>query len=247
MTSMANETNKLDEIASAAASADHRHANYKPFGHFWGSAYFTKWAVISHALFELGLEEGATILDVGVGVGWTTTFLAESGFVPTGVDIAPASVTVSRRRAERYNTSARFEVADMDTLELGATYDAVLVFDALHHSTRQREVITRLARHVKPGGWVLFGEPTWLHAISPGARRTTKEAGWVERGIVLRTLRRDCLAAGLADFRRFYEGTSPFTARGRGFAWQLLRLVGAQVNTSPATSLWVAARRGQDG
>lgn len=247
MPSIENEPNKQDEIASAAASVDQRHANYKPFGQFWGSSSFTKWAAISHALFELGLKEGATILDVGTGVGWTTIFLAESGFEATGVDIAPASVMVSRRRAERYSAPARFEVADMDMLDLGTTYDAVLVYDALHHSLRQREVVTRLAAHVKPGGWVLFGEPSWLHAISPHARRTAKEVGWVERGIVLRTLKRDCRNAGLTEFRRFYEGTAPYCARGTGLAWQLLRLVGAQLNVSPGTSLWVAARRPPGG
>jgi len=133
----------------------------------------------------------------------------------------------------------------MDTLDLGTTFDAVLVFDALHHTVRQREVIRRLAQHVDPGGWVLFGEPSWLHAISPNARRTTKEVGWVERGIVLRTLKRDCRHAGLTDFRRFYEGTSPFSSRATGFAWELARLVGAQINVSPRTSVWLAARRGR--
>ena len=244
MDSSSREPNKLREMETAAENADDRHASYKPFGEFWGSVYFTKWAAISHALFELGLREGATILDVGVGGGWTTLFLAETGFVPTGIDIAPASIAVARRRAERYHADVRFEVADMDTLDLGETFDAALIFDALHHTVRQREVVRRVARHVRPGGWVLFGEPSWLHAISPEARMTTKEAGWVERGIFLRTLKHDCRLAGLTEFRRFYEGTSPF-ARGIGsFLWQLGRLVGAQVQVSPRTSIWLAAKKG---
>jgi 2-polyprenyl-3-methyl-5-hydroxy-6-metoxy-1,4-benzoquinol methylase len=241
--SVASEQNKLHEIAGGAASVDLRIANYKPFGRFWGSSYFTKWAVISHALFDLGLQEGQTILDVGVGGGWTTIFLSETGFQATGVDIAPGHVAVGRRRADRYGAAARFEIADMDTLDLGTAFDAVLVFDALHHTMRQREVVKRLARHVKPGGWILFGEPSWMHAISPHARRMSKELGWVERGIFLRTLKRDCRDAGLTEFRRFYEGTAPFTTRVSGFAWELARLVGAQFNVSPQTSLWLAARR----
>ena len=230
-------------MASAEASMDARHANHKPFGEFWGSQYFTKWAVIAHALFDLGLREGDTILDVGVGSGWTTVFLAESGFRATGIDIAPANVVVSRRRAQRYGAPAEFEVADMDTLDLGRTFDAVLVFDALHHSTRQREVIERLAQHVRPGGWVLFGEPSWLHAVSWRARRTARDTGWVERGVSVRRLKKDCEAAGLGQFRRYYEGTSPYGARFRGFSWELARLVGAQVTISPATSIWLGAQR----
>jgi 2-polyprenyl-3-methyl-5-hydroxy-6-metoxy-1,4-benzoquinol methylase len=243
MDSISREPNKRREIETATAHADARHANYKPFGEFWGSEYFTKWATISFALFDLGLREGATILDVGVGGGWTTVFLAETGFVPTGIDIAPANISVGRRRAERYQAGARFEIADMDTLDLGTTFDAALIFDSLHHTMRQREVVARVAQHLKPGGWVLFGEPSWLHAISPHARRTTKELGWVERGIVLRTLKRDCRAAGLSGFRRFHEGTSPFSRGIGSFLWQFGRLVGAQMNVSPHTSVWLAARK----
>jgi 2-polyprenyl-3-methyl-5-hydroxy-6-metoxy-1,4-benzoquinol methylase len=178
-----------------------------------------------------------------MGTGWTTVFLAETGFRPTGVDIAPASVEVGRRRAERCGVSAHFAVADMDTLDTGETYDAVLVFDALHHSARQREVVGRIASHLKPGGWVLFGEPSWLHSISLSARRTSKDAGWIERGISVRKLKADCQLAGLGEFRRFYEGTSPFSPGPRRFLWELGRLAGAQVNVSPQTSVWLAARR----
>jgi 2-polyprenyl-3-methyl-5-hydroxy-6-metoxy-1,4-benzoquinol methylase len=237
------EPNKLREMETAAASADDRHANFKPFGRRWGAQYFTKWAVISHALFDLGLDDGATILDVGTGTGWTTVFLAETGFVPTGIDIAPASVTVGQRRATRYGASAEFRAADMDRFDLGQTFDAVLVFDALHHSERQRDVVERLAQHMKPGGWVLFGEPSWLHGFSPHARRTARDEGWIERGVSLRKLKTDCRAAGLNEFRRFYEGTSPFTPGKGRFLWQTGRLLGAQVNVSPKTSLWLAARK----
>jgi len=238
-----DEPNKRREIESAALSADEPHSHSKPFGRFWGSHYFTKWAAISHSLYELGLEEGSTVLDVGMGTGWTTVFLAESGFRATGVDIAPASVRVGQRRAQRSGVDAAFKVADMDTLEMGETYDAVLVFDALHHSTRQSEVVRRVAEHLKPGAWVLFGEPSWLHSISLSARRTSNDLGWIERGISVRQLKSDCRRVGLGEFRRFYEGTAPFTPGLGRFCWEVGRLLGAQVNVSPQTSVWLAARK----
>ncbi len=161
------EVSKRREIQTAEASKDEWRTHHKPFGPEWGSAYWGKWQTISYALYELGLTHGATILDVGMGTGWTTVFLAESGFAPTGVDIAPASVEVGRRRARRYSAQADFVTADMDVLDLDHTFDAVLVFDALHHSTRQAQVVAGVARHVAPGGWILFGEPSWLHTLSP--------------------------------------------------------------------------------
>jgi SAM-dependent methyltransferase len=235
------EPNKLAEIATAEASKHEIKGLRKPFGDPWGHQYWGKWQTIAFALNALGIPEGATVLDVGVGVGWTTLFLAESGYRATGVDIAPATIEIAIARAQRIGVQAEFVVADMDTLELDRRFDAVLVFDALHHTTRQTTVVNRIANHLAPSAWVLFGEPSWLHGISPGARRTTKDLGWVERGVRISSLKSDCAASGLGNFRRFYEGTSPY-ASPRGFAWQLARLIGARVTCAPQMSVWIAAQ-----
>jgi 2-polyprenyl-3-methyl-5-hydroxy-6-metoxy-1,4-benzoquinol methylase len=239
--SIGREPNKLDEIATAEASRHEIKAQRKPFGEPWGHAYWGKWQTIVFALDALAIAEGATILDIGVGGGWTTLFLAEAGYRATGLDIAPAHIAVATARADRIGASAEFVVADMDTLELGRRFDAALVFDALHHSTRQAAVVARVAAHLNPGGWVLFGEPSWLHGISPAARRVSKELGWVERGVRVRALKRDCAASGLGNFRRFYEGTAPHAAP-RELVWQIARLVGARLTCSPQMSIWIAAQ-----
>lgn len=235
--------NKLDEIASAEASKNDPRVGTKPFGSEWGSDYWGKWQTISYALYSLGIEKGATVLDVGMGVGWTTVFLAESGFRPTGIDIAPASAVIASARAARYHTVIDSVAADMDDFDLGRSFDAALVFDALHHSVRPADVVARIATHLKPGAWVLFGEPSWLHSISPHARRTSKSEGWVERGIRVRALKRDCEAAGLGDFRRFYEGTNPHSGRAVDFAYQASRVFAARLASAPQMSVWLAARR----
>src|SRR5207253_179922 len=108
---------------------------------------------------------------------------------------------------------ADFVVADMEEMALEQEFDGALVFDALHHTTRQRIVVANIARHLRPNGWVLFGEPSWLHTISPAARRTHRNLGWIERGISISGLKRDCRAAGLGSFRRFFEGTRPYENR----------------------------------
>jgi 2-polyprenyl-3-methyl-5-hydroxy-6-metoxy-1,4-benzoquinol methylase len=239
------EPNKRAEIASHERDMRERPAVWsKPFHREWHSDLWTKWAVVDHALGTLGVGAGARVLDVGCGPGWTSLFLAEAGHRVLGIDIAPAHVEIGRARARRWGCSQlRFEQADMDAFALDELFDAVLVFEALHHSARQRQVVANIARHLAPGGWVLFGEPSLLHAVSPGARRVQREAGWIERGISVRRLRRDCAAAGLGELRRFHEGTAPYETRGRGFAWQLLRLAAANVAFAPQTSVWLAARR----
>jgi SAM-dependent methyltransferase len=134
-------------------------------------------------------------------------------------------------------------VAPMEDFDLRQSFDVVLVFDALHHSESPERVVRAMARHLKPGGWAIFGEPSWLHYISPEAQRTTRELGWIERGIPLSRLRRWCTAAGLRNSTRYYEGTGPYSGRLRGFAWQLVRLASANLWVAPQASIWLAAQK----
>ena len=219
---------------------------HKPFGwsHGWGHDNFVWWATVVEMLHRLEIPAGARVLDVGCGPGWSTVFLAEAGCKATGVDIVPANVEVARRRAERWGVDATFEVADAESLNLGREFDAALVMAALHHSRRQADFVAGVARHLRPGGWALFGEPSWLHRFSPHARRTTRDLGWVERGITVRALRRDCRRAGLGEFRRFRQGTAPYESGLRPFVAQLTRLIGAQVAVAPQAQIWMAARKG---
>jgi SAM-dependent methyltransferase len=215
----------------------------KPFGTYWGSSYWTKWATIAYALEHLEVEPDARVLDVGCGSGWTSLFLAEAGYRPLGLDISTATIQTAAGRARRWGVKADFAVGDMDQFEIGEKFDAALVFDALHHSTRPAAVVGNVARHLEPGGWVLFGEPSVLHAWSPGARRASREQGWIERGVSVRRLKRDCESAGLANFRRFWEGTGPYGNRWRAFGWQLARLIGGNFAVAPQASVWLAAQR----
>ena len=129
---------------------------------------------------------------MGCGTGWTTLFLAEAGIDALGLDLVPANVEVARERAQRWGSSARFEVADMDALPDGPPVDVALVFDALHHTHAQRAALASIFRRVKPGGWIVLAEPTWLHRLSPEARRVRRERGWLERGLTLRGLGATC-------------------------------------------------------
>jgi len=234
------EPHKHAEIASRTPEFMEREAS-KPFG--WSPAHFVEWATIELMLSRCALPAGAHVLDVGSGSGWTSLFLAESGYRVDGYDLVPANVELARRRAARWGSRARFHVADMEALPGGEDADAALIFDSLHHSGRQRAVLCSVASRLRPGGWLVLGEPTWLHRLSPGARATTRELGWLERGLRLRSLERDLAAAGFAPPRRFFQPTAPYEGRVRAFGWQLARLVGANLLVAPQAHFWLAARR----
>jgi 2-polyprenyl-3-methyl-5-hydroxy-6-metoxy-1,4-benzoquinol methylase len=242
------EANKLGEIENAekslaALTREDSSEQVKPFGIQWPAVWWLKWATIHHAFRTLKVPAGATVMDVGSGTGWASLLLAEAGYRPTGVDIAPANVTIARRHAERWQSAAEFTVGDMDSLDLGRSFDAALMFDALHHVDDPEAVVRRVAEHLNPAGWVLFGEPSLLHLLSPGAREVSREKGWIENGIGVRALRRWCKRADMPTTRRFFEPTRPYSDRIRQFGWEAIRLVAADVAFAPTYHVWLAARR----
>jgi SAM-dependent methyltransferase len=239
--SSALEPHKQAEIDSRSDEFIAQEAS-KPFG--WSLAHFLEWATIAAMIQSTGLPVAAQVLDVGAGSGWTSLFLAEAGFDVVGYDLVPANVELARRRAARWQSTARFEVGDMEALPPGPPADAALLFDALHHSTRQLQTLRSVAQRLRSGGWLVLGEPTWLHRLSRGARAAQREHGWMERGLSLRALRRDLTAAGFVEIRRFFQPTEPYRGRGRAFAWQLARLAGANFWVAPRAHLWLVARRG---
>ncbi len=211
----------------------------KPFG--WESYHWVRWATITDVLARLRVPGGAAVLDVGCGSGWTSLLLAQSRYDVTAVDLVPANVQLTAQRASQWGLSITTEIADMEQLELAARFDFALIYDALHHSARHRAALARVAAHLKPGGWLLVGETTWLHRFSPRARGHARDTGWHEHGFTVRGLRSDLRAAGLGELRRFHQGTHPYEGFD-GFAWQLLRLLGAQFAAAPQAAIWLAGR-----
>lgn len=236
------EPNKQAEVDSRTPEVMAREAR-KPFGwsHGWGAECWLQWAAVTEMLHRLAIAPPASILDVGCGPGWTSAFLAEAGYEPTGVDLVPANLEAARERAARWDVGAEFVCSDMEALELGREFDAALLLDALHHSTRPAAVLRGVARHLRPGAWLLLGEPSWLHRLSPHGRHTTRQRGWTERGVSVRALRRDLRAAGFAEVRRFFGSTRPYEGR-RGLLGQATRLVGANLAVAPQMHVWLAAR-----
>jgi SAM-dependent methyltransferase len=213
----------------------------KPFG--WETYHWVRWATIAEVLRRLAIPRGASVLDVASGSGWTSLFLAETGYAVTAVDLVPANVELTAQRAARWGASVTAEVADMEELDLGRRFEFVLIHDALHHSRRHGLVLERAAAHLQPGGWLLLGETSWLHRLSPAAHRQARQTGWTERGFTVRELRRSLKSAGLEDIRRFHQGTQPYESMGLGFAWQLARLIAGNFAAAPQSAIWLAGQR----
>jgi SAM-dependent methyltransferase len=151
----------------------------------------------------LDLRAGMSLCELGCGSGWMTRFAARHGVLAEGYDISPDMIEIARELAAQEGLDVRFEVADMEALDLGRRFDTCLLFDALHHSPRADLVFATAHRALKPGGRLLLAEPNWKHRFQ--GRDASGEYGVTELGYTPRGLKRMLRREGFTDVRRFHN------------------------------------------
>lgn len=132
---------------------------------------------------DTSFPPGASVLEVGCGVGAQTLALAERspGAVVTCVDISPDSLVEARRRAAAAGVDAitflQADVFDLPTAEgplSAGRFDHVFVCFLLEHLTDPTAALVRLRAMLKPGGTITVIEgdhgSTYFHPDSHAAR-----------------------------------------------------------------------------
>lgn len=122
----------------------------------------------------------ATLLDLGCGTGWTSAMFAQAGYSVTGADLAPAMIDQARAKWQDL-PGLTFMVADYESLDLGATFDCAVFFDALHHAVDERLALAAAQRALKPGGVCVTDEPGAGHSRSVEARCAVEQYGVIEK------------------------------------------------------------------
>jgi 2-polyprenyl-3-methyl-5-hydroxy-6-metoxy-1,4-benzoquinol methylase len=140
----------------------------------------------SRLVYEvLNLREGASVLDAGCGPGLYARAMHERGHKVWAVDFAPEMV--ERVRQHVY----RSEVADLEELALGRTFDRVLCLGVLEWVRSPEAAIERLADHLAPGGRLVVlvprkGPGGWIYQYQKRkhglAARLYSPAGMRRRG-----------------------------------------------------------------
>jgi ubiquinone/menaquinone biosynthesis C-methylase UbiE len=113
----------------------------------------------------LGLNPGATVLDIACGKAEMLTRLAERYEVSgVGVDISPYFVEDAKQKLQERVPVAQIKILNMD----GANYspdqpfDLAMCIGASWVYQGHRGTLRALKAMTKPGGLVLVGEPFWL-------------------------------------------------------------------------------------
>ncbi len=133
------------------------------------------------AVLSLLPEPPGRILDLGCGTGWTSSFLARSGYDVVGVDLSPEAVDTAR--AAFPLPSLAFAIHDFDEPlpRSFGLFDAVVFFDTLHHAEDERRPLRAAYLALRDGGVCVACEPGTGHAVSEGSIHAVATFGVRER------------------------------------------------------------------
>ena len=120
---------------------------------------------IEHAL---GVEAGASILDVGCGSGRQAVELAKRRYEVMGVDLSVAMLTRAAEAAQERGASVAFTQCDMAAMEFTEGYDAAYCVGSsfgFFDDARNAEVARRIHKALKPHGTFLLAVLNRDHTI----------------------------------------------------------------------------------
>ena len=100
-----------------------------------------------------GLLPKGRVLDVAMGNGRNSIYLAGAGFAVEGVDASKEAVEAALKSAQKAGVSIKAQAADLESeyrIEKGV-YDVIICFNYL-----QRSLIPQIKEGLRPGGMVVY-------------------------------------------------------------------------------------------
>jgi 2-polyprenyl-3-methyl-5-hydroxy-6-metoxy-1,4-benzoquinol methylase len=135
------------------------------FGEDIGQTSWLTSAEQDHFLSSLNLAPGKSLLDVACGSGGPALRIAaRTGCSVMGIDVHEQAISTAKALAAERGLAeiSEFQVADASTrLPFpDARFDAITCIDAINHLPGRRDLISEWTRLLKPGGRLLFTDPT---------------------------------------------------------------------------------------
>lgn len=105
---------------------------------------------------ELARAGSRDVLDLGCGTGRVSVRLARRGHRVTGIDLEPAFLEETARRAQAWKVELDTVAADARSFDLGRRFDLVLapmqLVQLFHGSEERLDMLRAVAAHLRPGG-----------------------------------------------------------------------------------------------
>ncbi|HEV7405778.1 MAG TPA: class I SAM-dependent methyltransferase [Chthoniobacteraceae bacterium] len=180
----------------------------KPFWNAHSSARFLgDFNRLFHFFETRGITPPQRLLELGCGSGWMAEMLAQAGYAVVGTTLAPHDVEIAQKKAEGARcrdplTELSFVEWPMETVDempgARGAFDAVFVYEALHHAFDWRKTLRAAAAVLKRGGRLLIAnEPNRLHTFI--SYRVAKLSHTHEIGFARNALVNELKACGFGE------------------------------------------------
>ncbi len=125
------------------------------------------------------------VLDVGAGGGLFSATLASANFDVVGIDASAPSLATARRHTVRPEDRHAPHYVTGNAMLLpfaDHTFDAAVASEVLEHVSSPAQLVSEVARVLRPGGVFCFDTPnrTWLARVS--LISIAENLGWAPRG-----------------------------------------------------------------
>lgn len=136
--------------------------------------------------------------------------MCRCGYTVVGLDISPAMIELAKTASDREGDQAvsdsqrlSFEICDYENPFEFGTFDAAVIYDALHHAEKEGDIIRNVFRVLKPGGIFITMEPGRGHAAAAQSIEAKQRFGVTEKDMEYDRQRGLMLGVGFSDVRQF--------------------------------------------
>ncbi len=114
---------------------------------------YTEYAPWMRSVMGFDQFQGASLLEIGCGMGTDLLQFARGGARCTGIDLTPRSVEITRHRFELYGLAGDFLIGDGERLPFrDESFDVVYSNGVLHHTPDTERAVREVHRLLRRGG-----------------------------------------------------------------------------------------------
>lgn len=141
---------------------------------------------LSTLLLLLDCRPGDLVLDLGAGAGFSSEMLVRLGYDVAAIDPDLPALRHNRQRMtiDRGRLSGTVHVVQAVAERLpfsDSSFDGVVAMNVLHHVPNLDDVVSELARVLRPGCRAVFAEPGLEHLQHDDTKRAISEHGETDR------------------------------------------------------------------